>query len=87
MPYKPPCEILEIVQPLTQIGIIGSRDAHARLVLHAFHCGFCGQSGAHCIHQTLTPTLIIREQPIGFDHFPCVAGEFDFRGLQHGIDG
>ena len=77
---QPPRQIVKIVRALTQDGIAHALHPQTRFVLHAFHGGFGGQSGAYRIAHALAPALVIGEQAIGLDHLAPLARQVEFAG-------
>jgi len=79
-------QIVQIVQAFAQDRIVEALHPHPHFVLHALDGGFCGQSGPDRIAHALAPTLVVREQAIGFDDFAPLAGEIEFAGVEHLVD-
>ncbi len=79
-------QIVEIVQPPAQIGIVGAVDARASLILHALDGRLRGEAGAHGVGEPLPPALIVGKEAVGLDDFTGFAGEIELGGFQHGID-
>ena len=86
LPHQAMAEILEVMQPLAQIGIGRAQHARAGVGLHAFHCGFRGEAGANRLVQLVRPALIIGEHAVGFEHVAMLAALGDVAALQHAIE-
>ena len=75
--HQPVGEIVEVVQPLAQIGIGGAQHAGAGVGLHALDAGFGGEAGHHRLAQPVQPALVMREHAVGFEHLAMLAAVGD----------
>ena len=70
---QPVGEIVEIVQPLAQIGLGLALQFGAGVVLHALDRGFGGQAASHRLAQPAQPAAVMREHAEGFQHLAMLA--------------
>ena len=70
---QPVGEIVEIVQPLAEIGIGLALQASARVVLHPLDGGFGGKAGHDRLAQAAHPAAVIGEHAEGFENFTMLA--------------
>ena len=81
--HQPVGEIVEIVQPLAQIGIGGAQHAGAGVGLHALDAGFGGEAGADRLAHAVQPAAVMGEHAIGFEHVAVLAAVGDLAALEH----
>ena len=79
-------EIVEIVQPLAQIGIGGAHHARAGVGLHALNAGLRGEARHHRLAQPVRPALVVREHAVGFQHVTVLAAVGNLAALQHQVE-
>ena len=84
--HQPVAEIVEVVQPLADIGIGDAQHAGAVVGLHALDAGLGGQAGADGFAQPVQPALVVREAAVGVEHFAMLAAVGDVAALQHEIE-
>ncbi len=85
-PHQPVGEIVEIVQPVTQIGIGGAQHARARVRLNALDGGFSGEAGRHRLADAVQPALVVAEHAVGFEHVAMFAAVGDVAVLDHAVE-
>ena len=78
-------EVLEIVQPVAQIGIGGTQHARAGIGLHAFDRGLRGKAGGDRLVQPVRPPLVVGEHAVGFKHVAVLAALGDVATFQHAV--
>ena len=61
-------EVLQVVQPLAQIGVARLAEAGAVLGAHPLDRRLGGQAGAHRLLQGVVPAAAVGEHPVGFEH-------------------
>ena len=61
-------EVLEVVQPLAQIGIAGLADAGAMFRAHPLDRRFRRQAGMDRVVQRLVPAAAMGQHLVGFEH-------------------
>ncbi len=79
-------QVLEVVQPLADIGIAGVGEAGAVLVADAVDGGLCGQARAHRLFQRPVPAPVVGEHPIGLQHLIGGAAQLALTAFQQGVD-
>ena len=84
--HQPVGEIVEIVQPLAQIGVGLAHHAGAVVGLHALDRGFGGEAGHHRLVHPVRPAAVVREHHIGFEHVAVLAGVGDVAALQQAVE-
>ncbi len=83
-PEQPVGQILEVVQPLAQIGVARLAEAGAMLGTDAFHRGLGGEAGAHGVLQPPRPAPVVGEHPVGLQHL--VGDADDMVAFEHLVD-
>ena len=71
--HQPVGEIVEVVQPVAQIGIGGAQHARAGVGLHALDAGLGGEAGRHRLAHLVQPALVVAEHAVGFENFAMLA--------------
>ena len=84
--HQPVGQVVEIVQPLAQIGIGLAQHAGARVGLHALDRRLGGQAGRHRLAQAVQPAAVIGEHAIGLEHLAVLAAVGDVAALEHHVD-
>ena len=70
---QPIGEIVEVVQPIAQIGIGLALQLGARVVLHALDRRLRGQAAADRLAQPAQPAAVMRDHAEGFEHVAVLA--------------
>ena len=86
LPHQAVAEILEVVQPVAQIGIGRTQHARAGIGLHAFDGGFRREAGGDRLVQLVRPAMVVGEHAIGFQHVAVLAAVGDVAALQHAVE-
>ncbi|MGY4354280.1 hypothetical protein ACVW0J_000773 [Bradyrhizobium sp. i1.7.7] len=86
LPHQAVAEILEIVQPVTQIGIGGAQHPRAGVGLHALDGGFRREAGGDRLMQLVRPALVVGEHAVGFQHLAVLAALGNVATLQHAVE-
>jgi hypothetical protein len=73
-PKQPVRQILKIVHPLLEQGIVDLAHPSARSLLHALDRGFGGKTGIDRLVDPSRPALVIGEHPVGLEDLPVLAG-------------
>ena len=81
--HQPVGEVVEIVQPLAQIGIGLAQHAGAGVGLHALDRGLRGEAGHHRFIEPVQPAAVVGEHAIGFEHVAVLAAVGDVAVLEH----
>ena len=76
-------EIVEIRQPLAQIGIGNLPHPSPGVVLHFLHGRLGGEAGLDRLYDSIGPTAVLREHAIGLEHFAMFAAGSDVARRQH----
>ena len=84
-PQQPVGQILEVVQPLADIGVARLGEAGAVLVAHPVHGGLGGQAVAHRLLKRPVPAPVVGEHAVGLQHLERGAGQA-LAALQHGVE-
>ena len=79
-------EIVEIVQPLAQIGIGLAQHLGAGVGLDALDGGLGGQAGQHHLAHAPQPALVMGEHAEGLEHVAVLAGMGDVAALEQLVD-
>ncbi len=66
-------KIIEIMQPLAQVGVGLAQQARAGIGLHALHRGFRREARVDRLLQTPDPAPVMREHAEGFEHVAMLA--------------
>ena len=66
---EPVVQVFQVVQALAQVGVPGLAQARAMLGAHPFDGGLGRQSVAHGVFEAPVPAAVVREHPIGLEHF------------------
>lgn len=90
---QPIGDVVEIMQPVAQIGVGLALHARAGVVLDALDGGLRGQAGHHRLAKAAHPAAVVCDHADGLEHFAMLAGahavamgdEFVDRGA-HGVD-
>ena len=83
---QPVGEVVEIVQPLAQIGIGHAQHAGARVALHLLDRRLGREAVADRLLQPAHPAAVVGEHAVGFEHLAMLALEGDVAALQHVVD-
>ncbi|MGY3106728.1 hypothetical protein ACVWW7_003355 [Bradyrhizobium sp. LM6.9] len=86
LPHQAIAEILEIMQPVAQIGIGRAQHARAGVGLHALDGGFRREAGGDRLVQLVRPALVVGEHAVGFQHLAMLAALGDVAALQHAVE-
>jgi hypothetical protein len=73
LPEQPVGEVVEIMQPLAQIGIRHVDHAGSGVALHLLHRRLAGQSVADRFLELAHPAAIMGKHPVGFENRPVLA--------------
>ena len=84
--HQPVGEIVEIVQPLAQIGVGLAQHAGAVVGLHALDGGLGGEAGRHRLVHPVHPAAVVGEHAVGFEHLAVLAAVGDVAPLQHDVE-
>ena len=84
--HQPVGEIVEVVQPLAQIGIGGAQHARAGVGLHALDAGLGGQAGHHRFAHLVQPALVVGEHAVGVEHLAVLAAVGDVAVLEQEVE-
>ena len=84
--HQPVGEIVEVVQPLAQIGIGDAQHAGAGVGLHALDRGLGGEAGADRLVEPMHPAAVVGEHAVGFEHVAVLAAVGDVAALQHEVE-
>ena len=91
--HQPVGEIVEVVQPVAQIGIGDAQHARPGVGLDALDRGLGGEAGAHRLLQAMQPAAVVGEHAVGFEHLAVLAAvrqlaalEQDVEVRAHGLD-
>ena len=84
--HQPVGEIVEIVQPLAQIGVGLAHHAGAVVGLHALDRGLGGEAGRHRLVHLVHPAAVVGEHAVGFEHLAVLAAVGDVAPLQHHVE-
>ena len=85
-PQQPVRQILEIVQPLLDIGVAGLGEPGAVLVPDAVNGGLGGQAGSDRLFKRAVPAPVVGEHPVGFQHLERQARELALTAVKDGLD-
>ncbi len=83
---QPVGEILQIVEPLAQIGVGHLHHAALGLVAHLLHRGFGGEAAAHRLGDAPEPAAVGGEHAIGLDDVAVFAGAEAVAGVDQPVD-
>ncbi len=83
---QPVGEVLQIEEPLAQIGIADLQHASAVLLADLLHRGFCGQAAPHRLDDAVEPATVGREHPVGLDDVAMLAGAESPAGSDQIVD-
>ena len=70
-------DVVEVDQPLAQVGVAGVADAHAGLLLDPADRGLGGQAGADRLADAPQPAGVLREHAVGLEHLALLAADRD----------
>ena len=79
-------QIVEIVQPVADIGIGRAQHAGARVVLHPLDGGFGSETVGDRLVQPVDPAAIVGEHPVGFEDVAVLAARLHVAVAQHVVD-
>ncbi len=79
-------QILEVVQPLADIGVAGLGEAGAVLVADPVNGRLGGQARAHRLLQRPVPAPVVGEHAIGLQHLQRGAAQLALAAFQHDVD-
>ena len=79
-------QIVEVVQPLAQVGIGLAHHAGAIVGLDALDRGLGGQAGHDRLVHLVHPAAVVREHAIGLEHVAVLAAVGDVAALQHHVE-
>ena len=79
-------EVVEVVQPVAQIGVGLAQHAGAVVRLHALDGGLRGQARQHRLAHAAQPALIVGEHAEGLEHLPVLAVMGDVAALDQFVD-
>ena len=85
-PQQPVRQVLEIVQPLLDVGVAGLGETGAVFVADAIDGGLRGQAGAHRLLQRPVPAPVVGEHPVGFQHLERQARQLALTAVEDGVD-
>ena len=80
-------EVLEVVQPLAQIGVPLIPEPGAGVVVDLFHRRFGCQAAVDRFADSGEPSRIFGEHAVGFQNVPVFAAVRHVGCLEHGVDG
>ena len=83
---QPIGEIVEIVQPVADIGIGRAQHAGARVVLHALDGGLGGEAVGDGLVQPVDPAAIVGEHAVGFEDVAMLGAGAHVAVAQHVVD-
>ena len=84
--HQPVGEIVEVVQPVAQIGIGDAQHARAGVRLHALDAGLGGEAGHHRLAHLVQPALVVGEHAVGFEHLAMLAAVGDVAVLEQAVE-
>ena len=79
-------EVVEIVQPLAQIGVGLPQHAGAGVGLDALDRRLRGQSGHHGFFELVHPAAVMGKHPIGFQHVAVLAAFRHVAVFEHRVE-
>ncbi len=83
---EPVGEVLEVVQPLLDVGVSRLGEAGAMLVTHAVDGRLGGQAGADRLDQRAVPAAIVGEHAVGLENLERGPGQPALPAFQHLVD-
>ena len=83
---EPVCEVVEVVQPLAQIGVVDVHHARTSIGLHLLHRALGGQPVAHGLGEAAVPARVMGEHAIGFQHRTVLAVGCHVAARKHVVD-
>ena len=85
-PQQPVGEILQIVHPVGQQGIVDLAHPHPGALLDAFDRRFGGQARVDRLDDPAAPPFVIGEHLVGLEHFLVLAANAEFGLAGHPVD-
>jgi len=80
-------QVVEVMNPVAQVGIGNLAHARPDVVLHALHRRFRGQAGFDALLDSLQPTGVLGNQAVGFEHVRMFTVIRQMLAGQHVVDG
>ena len=84
--HQPVGEVVEVMQPVAQVGIGLAQHAGARIGLDPLDGRFGGQSGHHRLTQASQPAAVVGEHAVGLQHIAMLPAVRDLAAFEHDVE-